>query len=231
VELPTSPFATHPTVLELQAEGLNPTEVRARLRAPGMRERLLAERPADIPSAPQDAASQGGSFEDVASKLKVLRGDRGEYEVARPEHSVAAQAARAGQTVYEFAYDELVLKGSIFNQEIGYTGDDSLEAYRTALLHPQARFGLGDAGAHITRIMDACYTTFLLTHFVRDRADCGAGETIPLETAVRKLTADNAELYNLRDRGALRPGLKADLGLYPIVTLEKQLPNMIGNLV
>ena len=47
-------------------------------------------------------------------------------------------------------------------------------------------------------------TTFLLTHFARDREICGCGETLPLEFAVKKLTSDNCDLYHLRDRGAVQ---------------------------
>ena len=55
-------------------------------------------------------------------------------------------------------------------------------------------------------------TTFLLTHFARDREICGCGETLPLEFAVKKLTSDNCDLYHLRDRGAVQ--------VIPIMYLE-----------
>ena len=58
--------------------------------------------------------------------------------------------------------------------------------------------GLSDVSA---RLAD---TTFLLTHFARDREICGCGETLPLEFAVKKLTSDNCDLYHLRDRGAVQ---------------------------
>ena len=42
-ELPLNPFARHPTFLQLAAEFLGPREIHARLRAPEMKARLLAE--------------------------------------------------------------------------------------------------------------------------------------------------------------------------------------------
>ena len=66
--------------------------------------------------------------------------------------------------------------------------------------------GLSDVSA---RLAD---TTFLLTHFARDREICGCGETLPLEFAVKKLTSDNCDLYHLRDRGAVQ--------VIPIMYLE-----------
>ena len=44
-------------------------------------------------------------------------------------------------------------------------------------------------------------TTFLLTHWARDRT---RGPKLPLEWVVRKMTRDTAELYGLRDRGVAR---------------------------
>ena len=63
-------------------------------------------------------------------------------------------------------------------------------------------------------------TTFLLTHFARDREICGCGETLPLEFAVKKLTSDNCDLYHLRDRGAVQVGLKADLNVLDFENLR-----------
>ena len=69
--------------------------------------------------------------------------------------------------------------------------------------------GLGDGGAHVDLICDAGYPSFLLSYWVRDRAR----GTLPLETAVKILTSEPAAMYGLRDRGAVAPGLKADLNV------------------
>ena len=45
--------------------------------------------------------------------------------------------------------------------------------------------------------------TFMLTHWVRDRAD----GRLPLEWVVRKMTSETAALYGLGDRGVLAPGM------------------------
>jgi hypothetical protein len=41
--------------------------------------------------------------------------------------------------------------------------------------HPRALFGLSDAGAHVGTVCDASATTFMLTHWVRDRPDRAGG--------------------------------------------------------
>ena len=89
---------------------------------------------------------------------------------------------------------------------LGYS-DGDLEAVRAMLEHPSSAFGLGDAGAHCGAICDASMTTFLLTHWARDRS---RGPKLPLARAVRKMTRETAELYGLGDRGVLAPGKKAD---------------------
>jgi N-acyl-D-amino-acid deacylase len=92
----------------------------------------------------------------------------------------------------------------------GYAGD--LDVSAELLVHPQSVLGLGDGGAHVDLICDAGYPSFLLSYWVRDRAR----GTLPLETAVKILTSEPAAMYGLRDRGAVEPGLKADLNVLDV---------------
>jgi N-acyl-D-aspartate/D-glutamate deacylase len=76
------------------------------------------------------------------------------------------------------------------------------------LLAPHTVLGLSDAGAHASQLCDACFSTHLLGHWVREK------ETLPLEQAVHMLTARPAEVFGLRDRGRLAVGLPADITLF-----------------
>jgi N-acyl-D-aspartate/D-glutamate deacylase len=98
---------------------------------------------------------------------------------------------------------------------------------RAMLEHPDSAFGLGDGGAHCGAICDASMTTFLLTHWARDRK---RGPKLPVEWVVRKMTRDTAELYGLRDRGVLAPGRKGDLNLIDLDRLETRLPEVAHDL-
>jgi N-acyl-D-amino-acid deacylase len=80
------------------------------------------------------------------------------------------------------------------------------EAHR----HPGTRMGLADAGAHCGVVCDGGTPTFMLTHWTRDRT---RGPKLPLEHVVRRQTRETAELYGLTDRGAVVPGLRADLNV------------------
>ncbi len=76
------------------------------------------------------------------------------------------------------------------------------------LEHPAVMLGLSDAGAHASQLCDAGFATHLLGHWVRERS------TPSLERAVRLLTSRSAEIFGIRDRGRLAPGLAADITLF-----------------
>jgi N-acyl-D-aspartate/D-glutamate deacylase len=68
---------------------------------------------------------------------------------------------------------------------------------------------LSDGGAHCGTICDAASPTFMLQHWVRDRA----GQRITLENAVKRQCRDTALLYGLSDRGLIAPGYLADINV------------------
>jgi N-acyl-D-aspartate/D-glutamate deacylase len=76
------------------------------------------------------------------------------------------------------------------------------------LNNPAILIGLGDGGAHVDMLCDSGYPTYLLGTWVRER------EVLALPEAVRRLTADPADLFGIRDRGRLRPGLAADIAIF-----------------
>jgi N-acyl-D-amino-acid deacylase len=92
------------------------------------------------------------------------------------------------------------------------------------LLDPINIVSLSDGGAHCAEICDASAPTFLLTHWVRDRERNG---TIPLELAVKRQSRETAQLYGLEDRGALLPGLKADINLIDFDRLASRAPEIV----
>jgi N-acyl-D-amino-acid deacylase len=105
--------------------------------------------------------------------------------------------------------------------------DGSLDPMREMILSPDTVVSLGDGGAHCGLICDASLTTFMLTHWVRDRA---RGERVPLELAVRRMTSETARFYGLRDRGVIAPGHKADLNVIDLEKLRLRRPEMAYDL-
>jgi N-acyl-D-aspartate/D-glutamate deacylase len=149
-------------------------------------------------------------------------GDPPDYEPA-PEASVAARAARQGRAPMEVVYDLLLEKDGaewLFFPFINYA-DRSLEAQLAMMNHPQSVVGLADGGAHCGLICDASAQTFMLTHWVKGRT---RGERMALERAVWMQTSRTAEVYGLGDRGALAPGMKADVNVIDLEHLKLKPP-------
>jgi N-acyl-D-aspartate/D-glutamate deacylase len=84
----------------------------------------------------------------------------------------------------------------------------SWELRRRTWDHEDVMLGGSDAGAHLDRMCGAPYTTRFLGDCLRGR------KLLPLERAVRMLTADPARLFGLRGRGVIAPGNAADLVLF-----------------
>ncbi|MDP1654937.1 amidohydrolase family protein [Rhodoferax sp.] len=142
--------------------------------------------------------------------------------------SFLVQAKQRGVTPLEALYDFLAAgDGSnlvyfpIFNYNSG-----SLDVVRQMLAHPRALASLSDAGAHVGTVCDASFTTFMLTHWVRDRAH----DKLPLAQAVEMLTRRNARYLGLNDRGVIAPGLRADLNVIDPQRLSVGTPALVRDL-
>jgi len=216
------PFSFRPTYKAL--EPLPLAERVARMRDPAVKEKILSE-----PNVDQDprlevvfALINGGLH-----KIFPL-GEPPDYEPP-PEASLQAEAGRLGRDPFDLLYDRLLeMDGRqlLMLTILGYA-DGDLEAIRTMLEHPQSAFGLGDGGAHCGAICDASMTTFLLTHWARDRR---RGAKLELAWAVRKMTRDTAQLYGLPDRGEIRVGAKGDLNVIDWDRLQLGRPEMVTDL-
>src|SRR5437588_1128346 len=126
-------------------------------------------------------------------------GDPPDYEPP-PESSIAAEAARAGVSAEELAYDAALADyghGLLYVPFLNYA-DGNLEAVRAMLTHPHAALGLAGGGAHVGTLCAASFPTTMLTHWVRDRT---RGERLPLEHVVAMQTSRTAQLVGLPDRG------------------------------
>jgi N-acyl-D-aspartate/D-glutamate deacylase len=91
---------------------------------------------------------------------------------------------------------------------------NSDEVAMTSLLtSPYTVIGQSDGGAHVVFRTDYSYSTYLLSHWVRER------QIMSLEEAIRKLTFVQASLFGLFDRGLVRPEMAADLMVFDPATI------------
>ncbi|MCA3749775.1 MAG: amidohydrolase family protein [Phenylobacterium sp.] len=82
---------------------------------------------------------------------------------------------------------------------------------------------LGDAGAHVSQIMDADWSTFVLSYWVRDRG------VYSLEEGVRRITSAPARVLGLTDRGVLAPGQRADINVIDLAELRSLQPQIVND--
>lgn len=100
-----------------------------------------------------------------------------------------------------------------FLYEFGHVNKDMLT-------HPHTLIGLSDGGAHTDMRCEAGYSTYLLGTVVRDK------HMLPLEEAIRRLTSVPAQVFGVPLRGAVAPGMIADLVVFDPTTVNcgKQEP-------
>ena len=188
------------------------------LRQPDFRARLFAEECANA-----SLARRVSSWD----RLYPL-GTPPNYEPS-DEQSVAAIAAREGKTPEDVAYDYLLERDgkAMLYRPVSNYSEGSLDAVGEMLRHPNTLVSLGDGGAHVGMLCDASAFTYMLIHWVRDRA---TGERMSLPWAVRRMTRDNALALGLRDRGLLQPGYKADLNVIDYDRLTLHCPEPVYDL-
>lgn len=153
--------------------------------------------------------------------LHYAMDDSFDYEPGR-EQSVASLARTAGKDPAEHAYDLLCAgegAGFIYFPILNYA-DGNLDFVHGLLQRDDTVISLSDGGAHCGTICDAASPTFLLQHWVRDRAR----GRIRLENAIRRQCHDTARLYGLDDRGLLAPGMLADINIIDMAALKLGKP-------
>jgi N-acyl-D-aspartate/D-glutamate deacylase len=217
LELSRNPFFTHPTYRKLAHLPLK--ERVAELRKPEVRAAILAEKPADD----RDVLARIGNYDKI-----FLLGDPPDYEPSA-ESSLAGIARRTGRRPEEIAYDTLLERdgtGMLYVPFLNYSEGD-LEVARQMLTHRDTVPGLGDGGAHCGIICDASFSTFMLTHWARDRK---RGERLPLEWVVSAQARETAEAVGLRDRGVLKAGYKADINVIDFDRLNLRAPEVVYDL-
>ena len=81
--------------------------------------------------------------------------------------------------------------------------------------------GLGDAGAHVSQMIDSGWPTFILSHWHRDTG------LYSLPEAVRRISAVPAQVLGLEDRGTLAVGKRADINVFDVQRLEERMPQIV----
>ena len=139
---------------------------------------------------------------------------------APADSNLEAQAAAAGEHWIETflrlsdATDGRALFNlRMFNQSLKELGD----LFKSEHIFPS----LGDAGAHVSQIMDAGWPSFVLSHWIRD------AKLYSLQEGVRRLTSGPARVLGLADRGTLKVGMKADVNVLDPAAVAERQPELV----
>jgi N-acyl-D-amino-acid deacylase len=123
------------------------------------------------------------------------------------EQPLAAAAATLGKDPVDLALDIALADDLQTRFRMAVMNFDEKEVAEL-ITDPNTIIALSDAGAHASQLCDACYSTHLLAHWVRERG------TFTLEQAVHNLTQRPAETFGITDRGVLAEGRPADVVVF-----------------
>lgn len=82
---------------------------------------------------------------------------------------------------------------------------------------------LGDAGAHVSQIIDADWATFTLKYWIKEK------KVYSLAKGIQRMTSDGARVMGLTDRGVLAVGKRADVNVFDLDRVTQLQPEIVHN--
>lgn len=154
----------------------------------------------------REVKDQDPRWPDPTWLFSLGNGDAPDHSMGDHNNLLKMAEAADEHWIETFLRLSLESKGRILFNYIGE--NQNLKALRDMFDGGRVFPGVGDAGAHVTMVMDAGWATFVLAHWVREE------RLFTLEEAVRRMTSASARILGLRDRGRLEPGMCADITVF-----------------
>jgi N-acyl-D-aspartate/D-glutamate deacylase len=154
--------------------------------------------------------------------VRVLR-------VGKPAHggwlgkSIADIARHSGADPVD-AWLDLALADDLETEFVAGLMNTDDDAVGHLITHPHTLVSLSDAGAHLSLLCDAGYSSTLLGKWVRER------QRLSLEEAVHRLTLVPARAYRIPGRGLLAPGRWADIAILDPESVDALAPEWVHDL-
>ena len=193
-----------------------PLEEQARLlRDPARRRQLVA---AESRMKPKDNKLQGGGAATTDPRkpdygnLFVLKGV--DWDDPTVEEIARARGAHPVETMIDLSLEN---PDQVYVQPVV---NERPEDVLGMLTHDFTLATFSDSGAHQAQEMGSSLQTHFLHYWVNRRG------AFTLEQAVRKMTHDNAQAFELKNRGLVREGYYADLVLFEAERVRPQLPTI-----
>lgn len=181
------------------------------LRQP-LAERLAALRdPETVAKMVSDLGPDGGEM--MMGRLVVRGGDAAPAELVG---KTLSEVAEARGELPALALINLSLENGLDVAFLSASqGHQLTDRIGPMLAHPLVHIGASDGGAHLSSFSTYGDTGYLFSEFVRK---AGA---LSLEQAVAKITGETADIWGLKDRGRLQPGLAADIVVFDADTIDR----------
>ena len=172
-------------------------------------------------------SDEAGVFRRLADWKHYVLGDTyAEVNAGLKGRTIADLATERGTEPFDTLLDVVIADDlATILWPIPPDGDDASWALRQSVWQdPRAMLGGSDAGAHLDRMCGAPYTTRFLGDMLRGR------KLLPIETAVRMITSDPADLFGLRDRGRVVVGAYADLVVFDPEAIGSDHATLVADL-
>ena len=154
--------------------------------------------------------------------LVIRGGDRApEGYVGR---TLAEVAAERGEGVAEAVLSISMENGLDVAFLAANGGHDDTGRIGPMLAHPLVHIGASDGGAHLASFATYGDTGYLFSEFVRRSGH------LSLEAAIRKITADAADIWGLKDRGRLKPGFAGDVVVFDPQTIARDVERPVHDM-
>ena len=143
---------------------------------------------------------------------------------AQPEHANAPSLAELAEAAIETPAETFLRLTRESGGKTLFTMryfNKNLKALAHLISSDRCFPGLGDAGAHVSQVMDGGWATFVMTHWCRDSG------LYDIPEAVRRITSGPARIMGLSDRGTLAVGKRADVNVFDLDSLHERMPEIV----
>ncbi len=158
-----------------------------------------------------DTGPDGGAL--YFGRLIIRGGDAAPKELTG--RTIATLAEERKETAAKTLIDLSLAHGLDVAFLAANAGHEKTDRVGRMLAHPLMHIGASDGGAHLHSFSTYGDTGYLFSEFVRK------SHHLTLEGAVKKITADTADIWGIPDRGRIARGAAADLVVFDAATIAR----------
>ncbi|HIG40263.1 MAG TPA: amidohydrolase [Gammaproteobacteria bacterium] len=158
--------------------------------------------------------STGVPFEAV---FFLGAGDRPDYAATKSIKVIADETGEHWSETFLRLSRETEGRGLFIFRMFSGSLTEQANLFKSENIYP----GLGDAGAHVGQIMDAGWTSFMLSHWYRETG------YYSLPQVIQKMSSGPAKVVGLTDRGTLQEGMRADINVINLQDVGEWQPELV----